>query len=235
MEINPWSTSQGVRLTAGRKRGSGPPKVVASEDPHASGGCPRWDQVRCGAADDLSCAITLSEHNRDRTQPLRSGDRRGNHRLWVAFAGFFFGLTYGLLQIVGELAIFRREYRSGLSAGANAVISSAPEPSAWSSATARNSASRNASLMPCRRRRHGDSRRLQPEPSPGRTPGVPGWASGACPTPGRHGERGAAARPAAGRNARAARRKPPLAMRSCGGPPSRRRKGLHIQMHACPS
>ena len=37
---------------------------------------------------------------------------------WVAFAGFFFGLTYGLLQIVGELAVFRREYRSGLSAGA---------------------------------------------------------------------------------------------------------------------
>ena len=37
---------------------------------------------------------------------------------WVAFAGFFFGLTYGLLQIVGELAVFRREYRSGLSASA---------------------------------------------------------------------------------------------------------------------
>jgi ABC-type multidrug transport system ATPase subunit len=37
---------------------------------------------------------------------------------WLAFAGFFFGLTYGLLQIVGELAIFRREYRSGLSIGA---------------------------------------------------------------------------------------------------------------------
>jgi ABC-type multidrug transport system ATPase subunit len=35
---------------------------------------------------------------------------------WVAFAGFFFGLTYGLLQIVGEQAIFRREYRSGMSA-----------------------------------------------------------------------------------------------------------------------
>jgi hypothetical protein len=33
---------------------------------------------------------------------------------WVAFAGFFFGLTYGLLQIVGEQAVFRREYRSGL-------------------------------------------------------------------------------------------------------------------------
>jgi ABC-type multidrug transport system ATPase subunit len=37
---------------------------------------------------------------------------------WVAFAGFFFGLTYGLLQIVGERAIFRREHHSGLSAGA---------------------------------------------------------------------------------------------------------------------
>jgi ABC-type multidrug transport system ATPase subunit len=37
---------------------------------------------------------------------------------WVAFAGFFFGLTYGLLQIVGELAVFRREHRSGLSASA---------------------------------------------------------------------------------------------------------------------
>jgi len=37
---------------------------------------------------------------------------------WVAFAGFFFGLTYGLLQIVGEQAIFRREHRSGLSASA---------------------------------------------------------------------------------------------------------------------
>ena len=37
---------------------------------------------------------------------------------WVAFAGFFFGLTYGLLQIVGERAIFWREHRSGLSAGA---------------------------------------------------------------------------------------------------------------------
>jgi ABC transport system ATP-binding/permease protein len=37
---------------------------------------------------------------------------------WVAFAGFFFGLTYGLLQIVGELAVFRREHRSGLTIGA---------------------------------------------------------------------------------------------------------------------
>ena len=37
---------------------------------------------------------------------------------WIAFAGFFFGLTYGLLQIVGELAVFRRERLSGLSASA---------------------------------------------------------------------------------------------------------------------
>ena len=32
---------------------------------------------------------------------------------WVAFAGFFFGLTYGLLQIVTEQAILRREYLVG--------------------------------------------------------------------------------------------------------------------------
>jgi ABC-type multidrug transport system ATPase subunit len=34
---------------------------------------------------------------------------------WVAFAGFFFGLTYGLLQIVGEFSVFRRERMAGLS------------------------------------------------------------------------------------------------------------------------
>jgi len=33
---------------------------------------------------------------------------------WIAFAGFFFGLTYGLLQIVGETAVFRRERLAGL-------------------------------------------------------------------------------------------------------------------------
>jgi ABC-type multidrug transport system ATPase subunit len=37
---------------------------------------------------------------------------------WIAFDGFFFGLTYGLLQIVGEMAVFRRERLSGLSVGA---------------------------------------------------------------------------------------------------------------------
>jgi len=37
---------------------------------------------------------------------------------WIAFAGFFFGLTYGLLQIVGEMAVFRRERFAGLSVGA---------------------------------------------------------------------------------------------------------------------
>jgi ABC-type multidrug transport system ATPase subunit len=37
---------------------------------------------------------------------------------WLAFAGFFFGLTYGLLQIVGEMAILRRERLAGLHAGA---------------------------------------------------------------------------------------------------------------------
>ncbi|WP_232839903.1 ABC transporter ATP-binding protein/permease [Nocardia aurea] len=37
---------------------------------------------------------------------------------WIAFAGFFFGLTYGLLQIVGEMSVFRRERLAGLSVGA---------------------------------------------------------------------------------------------------------------------
>ena len=37
---------------------------------------------------------------------------------WIAFDGFFFGLTYGLLQIVGELPVFRRERLAGLSVGA---------------------------------------------------------------------------------------------------------------------
>src|SRR5262245_1785279 len=37
---------------------------------------------------------------------------------WIAFAGFFFGLTYGLLQIVGELAVFRRERFAGIGVGA---------------------------------------------------------------------------------------------------------------------
>ncbi|MDI9973860.1 ATP-binding cassette domain-containing protein [Rhodococcus sp. IEGM 1307] len=37
---------------------------------------------------------------------------------WIAFAGFFFGLTYGLLQIVGEMAVFRQERLAGLRVGA---------------------------------------------------------------------------------------------------------------------
>jgi ABC transport system ATP-binding/permease protein len=36
---------------------------------------------------------------------------------WIAFAGFFFGLTYGLLQIVGEVPVLRREHRAGVALG----------------------------------------------------------------------------------------------------------------------
>lgn len=36
---------------------------------------------------------------------------------WVAFGGFFFGLTYGLLQICSEVAVLRRERFAGLRAG----------------------------------------------------------------------------------------------------------------------
>ncbi len=35
---------------------------------------------------------------------------------WVAFGGFFFGLTYGLLQICPEVDVMTREHRSGVSA-----------------------------------------------------------------------------------------------------------------------
>jgi ABC-type multidrug transport system ATPase subunit len=34
---------------------------------------------------------------------------------WLAFAGFFFGLTYGLLQVCTEVPILRREHQSGVS------------------------------------------------------------------------------------------------------------------------
>lgn len=37
---------------------------------------------------------------------------------WLAFAAFFFGLTYGLLQIVVELPVVRRDRLSGMRAGA---------------------------------------------------------------------------------------------------------------------
>jgi ABC-type multidrug transport system ATPase subunit len=36
---------------------------------------------------------------------------------WIAFGGFFFGLTYGLSQICDEFAILRRERRAGLRLG----------------------------------------------------------------------------------------------------------------------
>jgi ABC-type multidrug transport system ATPase subunit len=36
---------------------------------------------------------------------------------WLAFAGFFFGLTYGLLQVVSELPVLRRERLAGLGLG----------------------------------------------------------------------------------------------------------------------
>jgi len=37
---------------------------------------------------------------------------------WVAFGGFFFGLTYGLLAICAELSVLRRERFAGIGAGA---------------------------------------------------------------------------------------------------------------------
>jgi hypothetical protein len=43
----------------------------------------------------------------DRTDPSASSAMMITY--WMAFAGFFFGLTYGLLQVVTELPILRRE------------------------------------------------------------------------------------------------------------------------------
>jgi ABC transport system ATP-binding/permease protein len=47
---------------------------------------------------------------------LEAGDQAAGASLlfWMTFAAFFFGLTYGLLQVVGELPILRRERHSGL-------------------------------------------------------------------------------------------------------------------------
>jgi ABC transport system ATP-binding/permease protein len=46
----------------------------------------------------------------DATNPFQSV----NLAFWLAFDGFFFGLTYGLLQVVTEFPIFTRERRSGV-------------------------------------------------------------------------------------------------------------------------
>ena len=37
---------------------------------------------------------------------------------WLSFAGFFFGLTFGLLQVCTEVAVLRREHQSGMRIGA---------------------------------------------------------------------------------------------------------------------
>jgi hypothetical protein len=44
---------------------------------------------------------------------------------WVAFGGFFFGLTYGLPQICTEFAVLRRERSGGLDAGAYVLAKAA--------------------------------------------------------------------------------------------------------------
>ncbi|HEY2552237.1 MAG TPA: ATP-binding cassette domain-containing protein [Streptosporangiaceae bacterium] len=36
---------------------------------------------------------------------------------WIAFAGFFFGLSYGLPQICGEISVVRREHHAGVGLG----------------------------------------------------------------------------------------------------------------------
>ena len=53
----------------------------------------------------------------DASQPLGAAQLV----FWVVFSAFFFGLTYGLLQIVTERDVFRRERDAGLRSGAYVV------------------------------------------------------------------------------------------------------------------
>jgi hypothetical protein len=50
-------------------------------------------------------------------EPNAFGANLGATAYWMAFAAFFFGLTYGLLQITTEMAIVRRERLVGLRVG----------------------------------------------------------------------------------------------------------------------
>jgi ABC-type multidrug transport system ATPase subunit len=61
-------------------------------------------------------AFVLAQPNPEATVMIAS---------WVAFGGFFFGLTYGLLQICTEFAVLRRERFAGLNAGAYVLAKAA--------------------------------------------------------------------------------------------------------------
>jgi ABC-type multidrug transport system ATPase subunit len=50
--------------------------------------------------------------------PVTAGDSRSMVAYWMAFAAFFFGLTFGLLQICVEMPVLRRERFAGLGLGA---------------------------------------------------------------------------------------------------------------------
>jgi hypothetical protein len=60
----------------------------------------------------------FGEGGPSRPEPGPAGLGASQTVFWIAFAGFFFGLTYGLLQIVGERAVLRRERFGGLSPAA---------------------------------------------------------------------------------------------------------------------
>jgi ABC transporter family protein len=125
------ASSERMRLTLPRPRcprGGRPgraaapavPAVAAAHQaerrhPHprqAQAGDPSWRPGH-GAA-DVSRAVPA--------RPVRpGGPEPGGHGqvlFRVAFGGFFFGLTYGLLQICGEYGVLRRERFAGLGAAA---------------------------------------------------------------------------------------------------------------------
>jgi len=112
-----------------------PARAACPEDRHSTGVLRQWWVLTCRNAEVLvrnrltlaillgspvlvtaMMAVLFRPGAFERHSPADVGPAQ--IVFWVAFAGFFFGLTYGLLQIVGEMAVFRREHRSGLSVGA---------------------------------------------------------------------------------------------------------------------
>jgi ABC transport system ATP-binding/permease protein len=111
------------------------PAVARAEDPCAPGVAHQWwlltrRNARVLARNRLTLAVLLGSpalvtammamlFRPGAFEPQSQGDLGPTQTVfWIAFAGFFFGLTYGLLQIVGEVPVFRRERVAGLSVGA---------------------------------------------------------------------------------------------------------------------
>ena len=126
----------GSRLNSSTRPGSTrPPAPIAASDVERTGKVRQWwlltrRNVDVLSRNRLTLAILLGSpvlvtammatlFKRGELDPgSAAGVGPAQIVFWIAFDGFFFGLTYGLLQIVGEMAVFRRERLAGLSVGA---------------------------------------------------------------------------------------------------------------------